>query len=82
MTTLSEMPLTLRAAMAPVVTRTMKEPFWGSPMVVCRVESAAKKDTGNVPARFKVLVPQGPPIILCGVVGWDSFVWSTVVGPE
>lgn len=49
----------------------------GSVQVLCRVESAAKKDTGNVPVRSKVLA-LGPPIILCGGEGQDGFVWSTV----
>lgn len=78
MTTLSEILLILLAVMAPVVPRDMKEPFWGSPMVGCRVGSAAK-DTGRASVRLKVFA-LGPPIILCGGEGQDGFVWSTVVG--
>lgn len=52
-----------------------------SVQVLCRVGSAAKKDTGNVPARFKALA-LGLLIILCGAEGQDGFVWSTVVGTQ
>lgn len=61
------------------------EPFWGKPsgsvQVLCRVESAAKEGTGNVPVRSKVLA-RGPPIILCGGEGQDGFVWSAVASTQ
>lgn len=71
----AEIPLTLHGHSSPKSHEgtILGEPN-GSVQILCRVGSAAK-DTGNVPARFKVLT-LGLPIILFSGEGQDGFLWS------
>lgn len=58
-TTLSEILLTLLAVMAPVVPRAMKEPFWGSPMLVCRYCA----ELGVLPRRIQAMFQPGSRLL-------------------